>query len=116
MKQSKDDKTIKELLNGTKLKADDNLKYRIMQQIETEKVFYKKKETNTSPGLSTMFALFGIMYLVIALVGGGIYMTKGSEALMSTEFLMPVLLITSICSIFLMITELDERRKSKRKI
>ena len=37
------DEQIRLLFSGTKIKAGENLKYRIMQQIETESVFFGKK-------------------------------------------------------------------------
>lgn len=110
-----DDK-LKNLLSGTKLKASENLKYRIMQQIETENALLKKKaETpKAQPFIGNMVTIFGVMYALIALVALGIYLTAGSEALLSGIFYLPVIFIASVCGMFWMITMFDERRKMKK--
>ena len=67
-KQDMQDDKIKDLLSGTKIKAGENLKFRIMQQIETENALSRKKVTNTRPILGNMLTIFGVMYLLIAIV------------------------------------------------
>jgi len=109
------DEKIKELLSGTKVNAGENLKFRIMQQIETEKALSRQRKPDTRPLISNMLSVFGIMYVLIALVGVGIYFTGGRSALESVAFFVPVILIASVCSMFWMISAYDDRRHSKQK-
>lgn len=109
-----DDK-IKELLSGTKMKAGENLKYRIMQQIETEKALVPKKKASSRPVIKNMLTTFGVMYALIAIVGMAVYSTSGQSGLSSATFLVPVILISSVCSMFWMISVYDDRRRSKHK-
>ena len=55
------DNQLKEILTETKIKAGENLKYRIMQQIETEKALAPQKTKNSIPLIGNMFSIFGIM-------------------------------------------------------
>lgn len=109
-----DDK-IKELLSGTKMKAGESLKYRIMQQIETEKALAPKKNISARPVIKNMLTTFGVMYALIAIVGLAVYTTAGQSALSSTTFYIPVILISSVCSLFWMISVYDDRRRNKHK-
>lgn len=72
---TQDDK-IRELLSGTKMKAGENLKYRIMHQIEAEKALtrQKNKAVSSNPFIGNMIAIFGVMYALIAMVALGTYM------------------------------------------
>lgn len=110
-----DDRQIKELLSGTKLKAGDNLKYRIMHQIETEEALSRKAGKQSGSILGRMLSVFGVMYGVIALIGFSIYLSEGESALESATFHILVLLVTFICGLYWMITTLDDRRREKRK-
>lgn len=109
------DNKFRELLSGSKMKAGENLKYRIMQQIETEKALSRKKKPDTSPLIGNMLSIFGIMYVLIAIVGISIYFSYGKGALESLMFFIPVILIASVCSMFWMISAYDDRRRSKQK-
>lgn len=109
-----DDK-FKELLSGTKIKASDNLKYRIMHQIETEKALSPKKEMNPRSLITSMVTIFGIMYVLIIIVGIYAYSTLGKTAFESAAFFIPVILISSVCVVFWMISTYDDSRKTKRK-
>ncbi len=110
----KKDEDLKKLFAGTGVKASDNLKYRIMQQIETEQALSRKKAKNR-PVIGSMLSIFGVMYALIALLGVGIYTTIGSSALMTSTFLIPVVLISSICGLYWLITVFDDRRRVKDK-
>lgn len=109
-----DDK-FRELLSDSRMKAGENLKFRIMQQIETEKVLSRKKKADTNPLIGNMLSIFGIMYALIAIVGISIYFSYGKGALESLTFFIPVILIASVCSMFWMISAYDDRRRSKQK-
>lgn len=110
------DDRIRALFAGTKIKAGENLKYRIMQQIETESVLYGKKAKNRNvvPLIKNILSVFVIMYALIALTAAGVYATGGISALKSVTFFIPVILIASVCGLFLMISVLDDRRRSRR--
>lgn len=110
----KRDDDLKKLLSGTKIKASENLKYRIMQQIETENALARKK-SKARPVLGSMFSIFGVMYALIAVVGIGIYTTIGSEALMTSTFFLPLIFISSVCGLYWLITVFDDRRKARGK-
>lgn len=109
-----DDK-FRNLLSGTRIKASENLKFRIMQQIETEKALSREKKPDSRPLIGNMLSIFGIMYALIALVGLGVYFSGGKSALESVTFFIPVILIGSVCSMFWMISAYDDRRRSKQK-
>jgi ABC-type polysaccharide/polyol phosphate export permease len=105
---------LRTLLSGTKLKADVNLKYRIMQRIETERSLTGQPSGNKSimPLMRTVLSVFGVMYALIAFVAAGVFFAGGERALASVSFFLPVLLIASVCGLFLMISVFDDRRRS----
>lgn len=109
------DKRFRDLLSGTKLEASDNLKFRIMQQIETEKALSKQKTSKTRSGFGNILSILVIMYSLIAVLAISVYLTSGSEALKSPSLYMPLILITSVCSVFLLISTFDDRRHYKHK-
>ena len=110
-----DDK-IREILSLSKVKAGENLKYRIMQQIETESVLSAKrsKSRNLIPIIGNTLFIFGLMYVLIVLAAMGVYVTGGIEALKSLTFLAPVIMISLICSTFWVISIYDDRRRFKQ--
>lgn len=110
-------KKIKELISGTKLKASDNLKFRIMQQIQTESTLSQKKvKAKSSESVwSNLIPVFGIMYLLIIGLGLGMYFSLGKEALMSPTFFALTIMIVTVCSAFLAITFYDNKRRMKYK-
>lgn len=115
IKNNIEDKQFRDLLSGTKLEASNNLKFRIMQQIETEKALSKQKATNTRSGFGNILSILGVMYSLIAILGLGVYFTYGSEALQSPSLYMPLILITSACSVFLLISTFDDKRHYNKK-
>lgn len=112
MNNIQDDK-LKDLLAGTNVKAGENLKYRIMKQIETEKALSHKKVKSTRPLVGNTITTLGIIYILIAIIGASAFFTGGKEALSSVSFFAPAILIASAGSIFWMISVFDERRRSK---
>ena len=114
-KINKQDDDIRKLFEGTKVRASENLKYRIMQQIETESVFTVKKAASKSivSSIRGVVSVLGGMYALMTLVCIGVFMTGGFEALMSLESLIPVIMISLVCCVYLMITILDDKRHYK---
>ena len=117
MEKNIQDEKIKELLSGTKLKASDNLKYRIMQQIQTESALSKKKiKAKSSESVwSNLIPVLGVMYILIVILGIGVYFTLGQEGLISPTFFALIIMIVTVCSAFLAITFYDNKRKVKHK-
>ena len=112
-----DDELIRKMMQTTKKEAPENLKYRIMHQIETENALSQQKKESVSPArnpLRSFWTVFGIMYAVIAIIGGYTYFTKGEEYLLSPHFIGVILLISAIFSLFWMMTKVDERLQQKR--
>jgi hypothetical protein len=114
IKNNADDQKIKELLSGTRLKAGDNLKYRIMQQIETEKALSRKAVGRSIPALRNILPVLVIMYILIAIVGIALYAMGGQSQLTSLSFYVPISLILFVGSLFWMVSCLDDSRRAKR--
>ena len=114
-KINKQDDDLRNLFAGTKVRASENLKYRIMQQIETESVLTGKKAASKSvvSSIRGVVSVMGVMYVLMTIACVGIYLTGGFEALLSLEYLTPVIMISLVCCVYLMITILDDRRHYK---
>lgn len=108
----RDDK-LRSLLGSTKIEASENLKFRIMHQIEAEQLLVRKKEKRTRSVWSN-FSILGIMYVIIAAIGVIVYFADGEKALNTSAFLIPVLLIAAICGMFFLISTFDDRRQYKK--
>lgn len=108
-----EDKQFRKILTDTKQTAGENLKFRIMQQIETEKALSRKEAKSSFSALNNMFVVFGAMYAIIAIIVGSIYFSAGKEAVESTYTYLIVALVASVCSMFWMISLYDERRRNK---
>lgn len=112
------DSLIRQMMQTTKQQAPGNLKYRIMQQIETEDAFTRKKGSvkKEQRGILTdFFNIFGWMYAVLAAVVGIAYFLKGAEFMLSSDFLWTVALIAFIFSILWLISRLDAYLWTKNK-
>jgi hypothetical protein len=118
---SSDDIIIKQMIQSTKQQASENLKYRIMRQVETEyaltpkKVKAKKETTNVLREFGT---IFGLMYGVLALIIGGAFVLGGTELLLSPQFIQTILLVAFVFSLFWLISQLDAylmRKKFQKK-
>jgi len=115
--QKEDDK-IRRMMSSTKIDAPENLKHRIMHQIEAEnslapKSVKPKKESGNL--IREMGINFGIMYAVLAVMVAGGYFLFGKEFLLSTPFLGAVILVTSIFSLLWLISRLDTHMREKRR-
>lgn len=112
-----EDEKIKSLLLGTKISASDNLKYRIMQQIESEKALARKnvKVPQRESVLGNFFSIYGVVYAIIAVFAAGLYFTSGKDSLMSSSFFGVAILVVVVGSAFLAITMIDNRRFLKKK-
>ena len=108
------DDNLKSLLKSTKIEASDNLRFRIMHQIEAEQSLVRKKVKKESSVWSNFF-VFAIMYLIIIAVGVVVYLADGKGALNTSVFLMPALFISAICGTFFLISTFDDRRQNKKQ-
>ncbi len=99
-----DDKLwMKSMMETSRKEPSENLSYRIMHQIETENVLTcakpkVSKQSDSSPlrGLR----IFGLMYLVLLLVGGYFYLQGKKNALLTDSFLWTYIIISSIFSFY----------------
>ena len=113
-----DDEMIRQLMQSAKQQAPENLKHRIMHQIETESTLAckavpaKKQQGNV---LKDFIGIFGVMYVVLAALIGGAYMLKGKDFLFSSAFIGMAVVVASVFSLFWLMTRLDARLKSRRR-
>ena len=110
------DKQLSKLLNETRIESGENLKFRIMQQIATEKALTTKKVySNTNSTLKGIISVLFIMYTLIICLLAVTYLSNGLEALKSLQLQLSIISIASICSVFGLIMAYDEKRRSKNK-
>jgi hypothetical protein len=114
---NKQDDKMREILSFSKKKAGENLKYRIMQQIETENVFAvkKSKSKNLVPIIGNSFVVLGIMFALVVVVALGVYIVGGIDAINSAMFFAPLIMISMVCGMFWMITIFDEKKRLKHE-
>ena len=114
-----DELWIKSMMEQTKKEPSENLSYRIMHQIETERVLAgNKKQLSKDKGdvLIDLRNIFGLMYLVLLFAGLFYYLQGGKEALFTETFLWTCVTISSVFSIFFLISTADNLlRKRKTK-
>ena len=108
---------IRRLIQTTRMEAPENLNYRIMQQIETDKVFSAKpkvKKSKLENTIRDIVTIAGIMYIVLALIGIASFIMNGKDYLLSSPFLSTVLLVVFIFTLLWLITRLDEYLRKKQ--
>ncbi|MDD4777329.1 MAG: hypothetical protein PHV53_03465 [Fermentimonas sp.] len=118
---NQEEEAIKKMLESSKIKAPENLKYRIMHQIETEKAFTSQRineqvSTKKSAGnvLKDLTSIFGTMYAVLAVIIAAAYFIQGEAFLLSPQFWGLIVFIASIFSLLWLISRLDASMKEKR--
>ena len=125
MNERMDDKLwMKSLMESALKEPSPNLSYRIMHQIETEEamsrgVLRAKPKFNKQKGnlLIDLRNIFGLMYLFLLITVGYFYVQGGVDAILSETFMWTCISISSIFSLFFLITSIDSslRRKEKNK-
>lgn len=113
----KEEDLIREMMQTVKIKAPENLRYRIMQQIETEKTLTPSKVNSRKESdniLKEFGAIFGTMYAVLAMMIAAAYFLFGQEYLLTPQFLGTALLVASVFSLLWLISRLDSRLRKKR--
>ena len=125
MNEKIDDKFwMKSMMESARKEPSPNLSYRILHQIETEEAFSRrmlraKPKFNKQKGnlLIDLRNIFGLMYLVLLITAGYFYVQGGMDALFTDTFMWTCISISSIFSLFFLITSIDSslRRKEKNK-
>jgi len=114
-----EDELMRGLIRSGKTQAPENLKYRIMQQIQTEQALKSRQEFPTQRRRENIWGefktIFGIMYAVLAVIVAGTFFLKGKEFFLSTQFWNIVIVVASVFSIFWMITCLDSHLREKKE-
>lgn len=120
-RRDKEDEIIRQMMQQERKKAPENLKFRIMHQIEIERALppqeKSKKRGKRESGnlLREMGFIFGTMYAVIAAMVVGAYLLQGRDYLLTTQFIGPVVLVASSFSLFWLMTRLDAFLKKRRR-
>lgn len=116
-----EDETIREIIKEAKITSSDNLKYRIMHQIETEELLKPKTTAkqnkslkDSSNVLKDFIYIFGGMYIILAIITVVFYLREGSEFLNSPQFLCSIIFVASISSILWLLSRLDARKKNRQ--
>ena len=115
-----DDKLwMKSMMESARKEPSENLSYRIMHQIETEQALTRAAKPKLSKQkdnpLIDLRNIFGLMYLVLAIVGGYFYLQGGKDALLTETFLWTCITISAIFSLFFLITTIDNLLHNRRK-
>lgn len=121
-KEQKEDEKIGKLISSTKMRAPENLKHRIMHQIEYESALTrgksnKKEVDNRENGtiLREMGSIFGSMYAVFAVIAIVSYYILGAEFYQSAEFWGVIALVAVIFSFFWLFSRIDAHIKEKEQ-
>lgn len=113
-----EDEIIRTMIRSTKVQAPDKLKYRIMQQIETEKALTPqkaKRATTRGDALTDFRSIFGAMYLLLLALSLLTIIFGGKEAILSLQYVLTALLIVVTLSSFWALTRLEAYLRKKRK-
>ena len=119
-KEQKEDEKIGRLISSSKIKAPDNLKYRIMHQIEYESTLtgdndIKKNSVNSENGavVRDLVSIFGTMYAVFAIIVIAAYFIQGNEFYQTIEFWGSIALVAVIFSFLWLFSRIDAHIKEK---
>lgn len=112
-KENIQENQIRKLITDTKVSANENLKFRIMQQIETESVLAKNKK-KSSLRIGSLLSTFSIIYGCLIALVAIIYFGYGVDTLMSTTVLSSIIAFSAVGSVLWMILVFDEKVRSKR--
>ena len=113
-----DEEIIRQLMQSAKIEASENLKHRIMHQIEAEKALTPqrvKPKRETANVLKDFKAIFGVMYLLLCGLSVFTVIFGGTKALSSSQFILTAALIFVVFASFWAITRLDVYLREKKK-
>ncbi len=114
---TKEEERVRILMQKTKEKAPDNLKHRIMHQIEAEEaVAPRKLNTSKESGnvIRELGSIFGTMYAVLAGMIAAAYFIFGQEFLLSSEFIGASAFVAFVFSMLWLISQLDRRIQARK--
>ncbi len=114
---TKEEERVRILMQKTKEKAPDNLKHRIMHQIEAEEAVAPiKLNTSKESGnvIRELGSIFGTMYAVLAGMIAAAYFIFGQEFLLSSEFIGASAFVAFVFSMLWLISQLDRRLRSRK--
>lgn len=89
-----------------------------MQQIETEKSLLPqqtKKTRRASELLDSFKAIFGAVYVLLAVLVGAALVVKGKDFLLSFEFLAVLSLIVLVATAFWLLAQVDYRVRRRQE-
>lgn len=113
-----DEKIIKDLMKESVVTPSDNLKYRIMHQIQTEKILTtqtsKSKYINQPNVIKSFGIIFGITYGLLFLLFAIFKLTQGSQILSSNFFITIVLILSVTASSVWFFVQLDNWLRIKK--
>jgi membrane-associated HD superfamily phosphohydrolase len=114
------DAQLRNLFAASKITAGENLKYRIMQQLQTESMLLLRpiqvKERKTNRQIVNLLVIAGIAYLLIAIVIGFFYMSFETGIFSLPEFYLTILFIIGVSSVFGLISYYDEKLRTNVKL
>lgn len=111
------EEAMRTMLQGAKEKAPENLKYRIMHQIEAERAVAPRKVENAREAgnlFKELGSIFGTMYAVLAVMIATAYFLLGKDFLLSPQFIGAAVFVAFVFSMLWMISRLDEHVQEKR--
>lgn len=114
---SKEEDKLRSMMQGAKETASENLKYRIMHQIETENVVAPRKLKRSKESgnvIRELGSIFGTMYAVLAGMIAAAYFIFGQEFLLSSEFIGASVFVAFVFSMLWLISQLDRRLRSRK--
>lgn len=114
---TKEEERVRILMRETKEKAPENLKYRIMHQIEAEKALAPRKLKRSKESgnvIRELGSIFGTMYAVLAGMIAAAYFIFGQEFLLSSEFIGASVFVAFVFSMLWLISQLDRRLRSRK--
>ncbi|MDR1809412.1 MAG: hypothetical protein LBR34_03270 [Prevotella sp.] len=114
----KQDKLLRELFAASKTTAGENLKYRVMQQLQTESLLaksYDRKEKRVMRQIGSLLAVAGVTYVLIIAVIAFNYIRFGMELLSQPGFYLTMAFIVGVAILFGFISIYDEKLRAKSR-
>lgn len=118
--QKEEDK-IRQIISSSKMKAPENLKYRIMHQVEYEKALTPQNSAKNKASLKEngnvlkdLVSIFGVMYVLLAIVTIIAYFILGNLFYLSLEYWSTVSFVAFVFSFFWLISRLDAHLRRKK--
>ncbi|MDR0422182.1 MAG: hypothetical protein LBH72_04120 [Proteiniphilum sp.] len=120
VEEEREEYLLRKMLQATGVKAPEGLKYRIMQQVETEKALAPLQKANGREGsggdiLRAFGSIFGTMYAVLTVMIAAACLRFGGEYLLSPRFTGAALSVVSAFSLLWLVTCVDSLLRGKYK-